>query len=75
MLARNGVSGLVALRAALLHDTIEDTETAVVEVNDAFGGEVLGVVLEVTDDKQLEKGERKRLPVEKAPACWTARSS
>lgn len=67
MLARNGVSGLVALRAALLHDTIEDTETTVAELNDAFGGEVLGVVLEVTDDKQLEKGERKRLQVEKAP--------
>jgi len=67
VLSRHGVSDVVPLQAALLHDTIEDTETTVSELNDAFGVEVLGVVLEVTDDKRLEKAERKRRQIEKAP--------
>lgn len=32
----------------------------------AFGPDIAGVVLEVTDDKALPKAERKRLPVEHA---------
>jgi guanosine-3',5'-bis(diphosphate) 3'-pyrophosphohydrolase len=51
----------------LLHDTIEDTETSPEDIQREFGEEVLSLVLEVTDDKNLEKAERKRLQIEEAP--------
>lgn len=54
------------LLAAVLHDTVEDTETTLAELEENFGPEVAGLVREVTDDKRLEKGERKRLQVEHA---------
>lgn len=62
-----GVTDLVILQAAILHDTIEDTETTGRELEEAFGHEVRRVVEEVTDDKSLEKAERKRLQIEHAP--------
>ena len=43
------------LCAALLHDTIEDTETSVEELVETFGGHVASLVQEVTDDKRLPK--------------------
>ncbi len=55
------------LLAALLHDTIEDTQTSPDEIRNLFGDEVLSLVLEVSDDKSLPKAERKRLQVENAP--------
>ncbi len=55
------------LIAAVLHDTIEDTETTPEELTGLFGARVCGYVLEVTDDKSLEKAERKQLQVEHAP--------
>lgn len=51
---------------ALLHDTIEDTATTRAELEAEFGPEVAALVAEVTDDKSLEKAERKRLQVETA---------
>lgn len=54
------------LCAALLHDTIEDTETTAGELRGIFGDTVIGIVLEVTDDKSLPKAERKRLQIEHA---------
>lgn len=64
LLARvGGVNDPVALQAAILHDTIEDTQTTPEELEEAFGFEVARVVLEVTDDKSLSKDERKRLQV------------
>lgn len=55
------------LQAGMLHDTIEDTETTADELEEHFGFEVRSLVLEVTDDKRLEKPERKRLQIEHAP--------
>lgn len=52
------------LIAAILHDTVEDTETTLDDVERAFGVEVRSLVAEVTDDKSLPKAERKRLQVE-----------
>jgi guanosine-3',5'-bis(diphosphate) 3'-pyrophosphohydrolase len=52
--------------AALLHDTIEDTETTASELEAEFGAVVRDIVLEVTDDKLLPKTERKRLQIEHA---------
>jgi guanosine-3',5'-bis(diphosphate) 3'-pyrophosphohydrolase len=47
--------------AALLHDAIEDQEVPRSVIAEAFGESVAGLVEEVTDDKKLEKHERKRL--------------
>lgn len=54
------------LLAAALHDTVEDTQTTFAELEELFGPEVAGLVRELTDDKSLEKAERKRLQVEHA---------
>ncbi len=55
------------LTAAVLHDTIEDTETSEEEINRLFGAEVCQMVLELTDDKSLPKATRKQLQIEHAP--------
>ncbi|KAM6195791.1 guanosine-3',5'-bis(diphosphate) 3'-pyrophosphohydrolase MESH1 [Sarcoramphus papa] len=62
-----GVTDIVVLQAALLHDTVEDTDATFSEIEERFGEEVRRVVEEVTDDKTLPKTERKRLQVERAP--------
>ena len=51
------------VQAALLHDTVEDTDTRPEELEAAFGPEVRALVAEVSDDKSLPKEERKRLQV------------
>lgn len=61
-----GVRDIVTLTAALLHDTIEDTQTLPEEISSHFGDEVLQLVLEVTDDKKLPKAMRKELQVQNA---------
>ncbi|MGP1351919.1 MAG: HD domain-containing protein [Parasphingopyxis sp.] len=67
LLARHGIDDTEILAAAILHDTVEDTETSIEELEQRFGGRIAGIVGEVTDDKSLEKAERKRLQVEHAP--------
>jgi GTP diphosphokinase / guanosine-3',5'-bis(diphosphate) 3'-diphosphatase len=57
----------LTLCAAVLHDTIEDTETSAEELEQTFGAQVTKIVLEVTDDKSLEKQVRKQLQIEHAP--------
>jgi guanosine-3',5'-bis(diphosphate) 3'-pyrophosphohydrolase len=67
LLAREGgVDDVTVLVAAVLHDTIEDTQTSLEELKNLFGPEVAGVVAEVTDDKLRPKAERKRLQIEHA---------
>ena len=61
-----GIDDERVLIAAVLHDTVEDTETTEQELVKEFGQEIAGIVLEVTDDKALPKAERKRLQVEHA---------
>lgn len=68
ILARvGGVTDVTMLQAAVLHDTIEDTETTVKELDEQFGPQVRRLVEEMTDDKSLPKQERKRLQIEHAP--------
>ena len=62
-----GVDDVAVLCAAVLHDTIEDTETTPEELQAIFGPKVASVVMEVTDDKSLEKSVRKQRQVEHAP--------
>ena len=57
--------------AALLHDTIEDTATTVAELALHFGNKVTGIVLDVTDDKTLDKTTRKEAQVRNAPHIST----
>jgi guanosine-3',5'-bis(diphosphate) 3'-pyrophosphohydrolase len=58
-----GVTDPDILCAALLHDTVEDTDTTPEELETQFGAVVCGIVLEVSDDKSLPKAERKRLQI------------
>ena len=62
-----GVTDLTVLCAAILHDTVEDTQTTPQELAERFGEQVAGIVMEVTDDKSLDKAVRKRLQIEHAP--------
>ncbi len=52
--------------AAVLHDTVEDTETSFAEIGARFGARVAALVAEVTDDKTLPKAERKQAQIEHA---------
>ncbi len=62
-----GVTDVVTLQGAILHDTIEDTNTTPQELESVFGPEVRRVVEEMTDDTKLPKADRKRLQIEHAP--------
>jgi GTP diphosphokinase / guanosine-3',5'-bis(diphosphate) 3'-diphosphatase len=61
-----GISDRRVLIAAILHDTIEDTDTTREELIRLFGSDIADIVMEVTDDKSLPKAERKRLQIEHA---------
>ncbi|MEO1434296.1 MAG: HD domain-containing protein [Bacteroidota bacterium] len=68
ILAENGASqNMELLVAAILHDTIEDTDATPEEITTFFGESICKIVLEVTDDKSLEKPERKALQILNGP--------
>ena len=58
-----GVTDPEVLAAALLHDTVEDTDATPDDILQGFGPRVAALVAEVTDDKTLPKAERKRLQI------------
>ena len=62
-----GIDDVEVLAAAILHDTIEDTAASREDISERFGERVCNIVLELTDDKRLEKQERKRMQVINAP--------
>lgn len=61
-----GIADIEVICGALLHDTVEDTETTLDELEAEFSSAIRRIVSEVTDDKSLEKQERKRRQIEKA---------
>ena len=61
------VSDEHVLVAAMLHDTLEDTQTSFAELKERFGLAIARTVAEVTDDKTLSKSRRKALQIEHAP--------
>lgn len=67
LVTAGGIDDVTVLQAAILHDTIEDTDTSREELVAQFGERVAHVVMELTDDKMLEKSRRKELQVEQAP--------
>ena len=65
------MTDLTILCAAILHDTIEDTQTTADELTTLFGPQITAIVLEVTDDKALAKHVRKQQQIEHAPYLST----
>ncbi|MFL5561514.1 MAG: HD domain-containing protein [Gemmatimonadaceae bacterium] len=61
------VSDVLTLAAAILHDTVEDTDATLDDIEREFGADIRGIVAELTDDKSLPSDERKRLQVANAP--------
>lgn len=61
------VTDAVVIAAAILHDTVEDTETDAEELKREFGQQIANIVMEVTDDTRLHPLERKQRQVDKAP--------
>lgn len=60
------VTDIDVICGALLHDTVEDTETTAAELITEFGAGIAAIVIDVTDDKLLGKQERKERQVEHA---------
>ena len=68
VLANEGrVLDVVVLSAAMLHDVIEDTPTTADEIAARFGTRIAAVVVEVSDDRSLDKATRKLRQIEHAP--------
>lgn len=61
-----GITDVETICAALLHDTIEDTDTTPEELEREFGIEIRLIVQEVTDDKSLVPAKRKLAQIEHA---------
>lgn len=62
-----GVADSEILAAAVLHDTVEDTDTTIGEVAVHFGDRVASLVLEVTDDPTMSYRQRKQYEIDHAP--------
>lgn len=71
LVVEGGVHDVDTLQAALLHDTVEDTDTSLDEIHTEFGSHVMSIVAEVTDDKNLLKAARKEMQVSHAPGLST----
>lgn len=61
-----GVIDAEVLSTALLHDTVEDTETSLAEIEREFGRTICALVEELSDDKTLPRDRRKQLQIEHA---------
>jgi guanosine-3',5'-bis(diphosphate) 3'-pyrophosphohydrolase len=61
-----GITDIEVICGALLHDTVEDTDTTPEELEERFGKNIADIVMDVTDDKNLPKAERKQLQIEHA---------
>ena len=66
ILVQADIEDPVVLAAALLHDTVEDTNTTLEELQIVFGFEIANIVHECSDDKSLGKLERKQAQIDHA---------
>ena len=62
-----GITDSEVLAAAILHDTIEDTQTTAEELTENFGQAICDIVMEVSDDNSLCKTDRKQQQIDHAP--------
>lgn len=62
-----GVADIATVIGAVLHDTVEDTDTTLDEIEAIFGEKVRLIVDQVSDDKKLPSAQRKALQIEHAP--------
>ena len=60
------ITDIEVICGALLHDTVEDTETTLEELEREFGVTIRSIVDEVSDDTTLSKEERKQHQVDHA---------
>ena len=60
------IEDLEILSAALLHDTLEDTDTSVHELDKNFGSRVRIIVEELTDNDMLTFSQRKQMQIDNA---------
>lgn len=61
-----GITDINVLEAAILHDTIEDTQTTSEELEQHFGQHICQIVLEVSDDGNLCRSDRKQAQISNA---------
>ena len=60
------IEDLEILSAALLHDTLEDTDTSAQELDKNFGSRVRIIVEELTDNDMLTFSQRKQMQIDNA---------
>lgn len=60
------ITDVQVICGALLHDTIEDTDTTPEELERLFGEEIKNIVMDVTDDTTLPPAQRKQLQIDHA---------
>ena len=60
------ITDINVICGALLHDTVEDTETTLEELEAEFGPTISKIVDEVSDDKAFSKEERKQHQIDHA---------
>lgn len=60
------VTDIEVICGALLHDTVEDTDTEAEELEREFGKTIRDIVMDVTDDKTLHPKERKQRQISHA---------
>lgn len=58
------VDDITVLQAAVLHDILEDTLLDESQLRDEFSEKVVGLVLTLTDDKNLSLEQRRQLQIE-----------
>ena len=63
-----GITDPNALIAALLHDTLEDTDTTPVEIEEKFGAQVLALVQDLTNTPGLAGDDVKKAQIKHAPS-------
>ena len=61
------IEDLEILSAALLHDTLEDTDTSAHELDKNFGSRVRIIVEELTDNDMLTFSQSKQMQIDNAP--------